>query len=142
MLFGNDRSTLRKVYFDAWHKYKEHLPLEPLEKRLATIILQHPKYHEIFDNPDKYLNYEFSIDQNETNPFLHLGMHTTILEQVSTDRPQGITVIFQQLMHKYGDSLEVEHQMINILVDTLWEIQSTGEDFNEKNYLEKMRKLI
>ncbi len=142
MLYGNDSSTLRKIYFDAWRKFKENLPMEPLEKQLAHTIEQHPKYHDIFNNPEKYLNYDFAIDQNENNPFLHLGLHTTILEQVSTNRPDGITDLFQQLMHKYGDSLEVEHQMINILVDTLWKIQSTGEDFNEENYLEKIRKLI
>ncbi len=142
MLFGNDRSTLRKIYFEAWHKFKENLPMEPLEKQLAHTIEQHPKYHDIFNNPEKYLNYDFSVDQNEANPFLHLGLHTTILEQVSTNRPEGITQIYKALLQKFGNSLEVEHQMINVLVDTLYEIQNTGEDFNEKNYLEKIRKLV
>ncbi len=142
MIYGNDRSALRKIYFDSWHKYKEKLPLEPLEKRLSEIIAQHPQYHSIFDNPEKYLNYDFAINENETNPFLHLGMHTTILEQVGMNRPNGITDIYQQLMHKWGSSLEVEHQMINVLVDCLWHIQNTGEEFDEQSYLKNLQKLI
>lgn len=142
MLYGNDRSALRKIYFDAWHKYKNNLPLEGLEKQLSTIISQHPKYHAIFDNPEKYLEYDFAIDHDGVNPFLHLALHTTILEQVSIDAPKGVTAVYQQLMNKYGDSLEVEHQMINILVDEIQHVHNTGNSFNVENYLAGLQNLI
>jgi hypothetical protein len=142
MLFGNDRNALRKLYFDAWQNHKSQKALEPLEQQLVHLILQHPEYHRIFDQPELYLDRDYLPEFGETNPFLHLSLHLAILEQVSTNRPVGISDIYAQLLHRLGDPNSVEHQMIDILGAALWEVQRTGKPFNESHYLDQLRKLL
>src|SRR6185503_12599779 len=40
-----DRSSLRRMYVDAWHKHLEQRVLEPLEAQIVAIVGEHPEYH-------------------------------------------------------------------------------------------------
>lgn len=141
MLFGNDRQTLRQYYFDAWRKYKNQQAINDFETQLVHVIQQHPEYHFIFDNPEKYVDRDFFPELQESNPFLHLSLHMAILEQITTDRPSGIRQVYQQLLYTVGDPLIAEHQMIEILGATLWEMQNNYAVFDENSYLEKLKSL-
>ncbi len=45
----------------------------------------------------------------ETNPFLHMGMHLALQEQVALDRPAGIQAVYRQLGEQLGDVHDTEH---------------------------------
>ena len=40
-----DRSSLRRMYVDAWRKHREQRVLEPLEAQIVALIGEHPEYH-------------------------------------------------------------------------------------------------
>lgn len=139
MIFGQDRGELRRMYADAWRKRCEEKPLSPLESQIAAVIEQHPEYQA--DITDSDLDRDYAPDGGRTNPFLHMGLHLGIREQVATNRPAGIARIHQALTAKTGDAHAAEHQMIECLAETLWEAQSQNSPPDEKKYLLRLQRL-
>lgn len=139
MIFGQDRNELRQMYADAWRKRLERLPASPLEAQIADVIELHPEYHEAVTAED--LDRDYLPDGGQTNPFLHMGLHLAIREQVSTDRPAGIASVHKALTARSGDPHEAEHAMIEALAETLWEAQSANQPPDEAKYLERLRRI-
>jgi hypothetical protein len=139
VIFGQDRNELRQMYADAWRKRVEELPASPLEAQIADVIAMHPEYHEVVasDNLDK----DYLPDGGRTNPFLHMGLHLAVREQVSTDRPAGIASIHRALTARSGDVHAAEHAMIEALAETLWEAQSANLPPDEAKYIERLRRI-
>ena len=140
MIFGQDRSELRQMYADAWKKHCDKLPMSPLETQIADVIEMHPEYHDELADGD--LDRDYTPDGGRTNPFLHMGLHLGIREQVSTDRPPGIAGVYRDVMMRAGgDAHAAEHEMIECLAETLWEAQSSNAAPDERKYLERLRGL-
>ena len=139
MIFGQDRGELRQMYADAWQKRVEGLPMSPLEAQIAAVIEQHPEYEQAVTGDD--LDRDYTPEGGQTNPFLHMGLHLGIREQVSTDRPVGIASVYRELASRMGDPHAAEHQMIECLAETLWEAQSQNIAPDEARYLERLRLL-
>ena len=134
-MFSQVRDSLREVFFKAWQKHKNQQPIEPIEAQLIDILLQHPEYHPILNNPETYQTKDFA----DENPFLHLSLHMALREQIQTNRPVGIQAIYQRLCTQYGDNLVAEHLMMPCLEECLWEGQRRGTLPDEQEYLEKLR---
>ena len=139
MIFGQDRDELRKMYFDAWQKSRRDVILTPLESQISAVVAEHPEYHEIIDGRNG--SQEYTPDGGQTNPFLHMGLHLAIREQVATNRPAGIRAVYEQICARTGDSHAAEHQMIDCLAEGLWEAQSKNQLPDEQRYLEQLRRL-
>jgi hypothetical protein len=141
MFQHQDREALRRFYFTAWDKARRGEPLEPLERQLAELIGEHPEYHAMLERPDALLDRDFGPEGGETNPFLHLGLHMAIREQVGTDRPPGIRALWQRLSVQHGDAHAAEHSMIEALAETLWRAQREGRAPDEQAYLGALQRL-
>ncbi len=139
MIFGQDRNELRRLYVDAWRKRCEGLPLSPLETQIADVIAMHPEYHA--DLTDANLDRDYTPEAGRSNPFLHMGLHLGIREQVSTNRPAGVAAIHRALVERHGDAHPAEHEMIECLAETLWEAQSANAPPDETRYLERLQRL-
>lgn len=137
---GQNREQMRRLYLEAWRKFSARLPLEPLEAQLAAVIAEHPEYITWIESGNA-LRAEFTPEEGRENPFLHMGMHLAIREQVATNRPAGITEIHQKLSARLGDAHAAEHAMLEPLAETLWESQRLGRMPDEQAYLERLRKL-
>ena len=127
------------MYADAWNKAVAGRPLSPLEAQIASVVEEHPEYHG--EVTDENLDKDYTPEGGQTNPFLHMGLHLGIREQVSTDRPAGINEVYQRLVARSGDRHATEHEMIECLAETLWEAQSQGRAPDEQQYLERLRRL-
>ncbi|MEM8682980.1 MAG: DUF1841 family protein [Pseudomonadota bacterium] len=137
MIFSQDRDTLRRMYIEAWQKQIGGQPMTPLETQIASVVGEHPEYHSALDL--KRLEHDYLPEQGRTNPFLHMGLHLAIREQVATDRPNGIRGVHTDLCRKHGDAHSAEHRMIDALAETLWEAQ--GQEPDEGRYIERLRAL-
>jgi hypothetical protein len=140
LIFSQDRKELRRIYVDAWRKAQSGEVLSPLEAQIARIIEDHPEYQDAMNAES--LTESFSPGAGETNPFLHMGLHLAVRDQVSTDRPAGITTIFHKLTDKYSDSHETEHRMLDCLAETLWEAQKQNAVPDERKYLARLKRLL
>lgn len=140
MLYGQDREALRRVYVEAWRKRTKGLPLSPLEHRVADVIAEHPEYHRLLD-PD-HLARDYPPESGAPNPFLHMGMHIALQEQVASGRPAGIVELQHALRREAASAHDVEHRMMDCLAEALWQAQRTGSPPDEAAYLDCLRKRI
>lgn len=136
-MFSDDRNALRRVYVDAWHKAKTDEPLEPLERQLAEMARRHPEYHDLLDAGYGALDRDWLPEHGESNPFLHMALHIAALEQVTTDRPPGISALYRQLVRDcLGDAHEAEHRIMECLAEALWTTQRHGTELDPTALLE------
>lgn len=139
MIFGQDRDELRRMYVDAWQKHQRGDQLGGLEQQIAIVIADHPEYQALM--LEDAVAAEFQPESGVTNPFLHMGLHLAIREQVATDRPPGIAAAFATLCTKSTDRHAAEHKALDCLAETLWEAQSRNSMPDEAAYLERLRKI-
>lgn len=141
-MFGNNRQQMRQVFVEAWRKQLAGEVMEPLEQMVASIVRQHPEYQKLLADPEQALHKEFPPEAGESNPFLHMAMHISLQEQISTDRPPGITGLYQRLTQRLGDVHEAEHHLMECLAHMLWEAQVNQRMPDEQAYLECIKRLV
>jgi hypothetical protein len=87
---GATREELRQAYADAWRKRNAGQVLTPLEAMIADVIALHPEVHAVVEAPPPGgAAMQAGADPAE-NPYLHMGLHIAVREQVSVDRPPGV----------------------------------------------------
>jgi hypothetical protein len=136
-----DRDASREVFFRVWHKHREGQPMERLEMLILSVIIEHPEYHSLLVDRNVGLHKDFLDCGSGSNPFLHMGLHIALLEQLGTDRPAGVADLYRQLRVKKPDEHLLQHSMMDCLEQTLWQAQSDGCLPNESGYLESLGKL-
>jgi hypothetical protein len=141
MFAGQGREELRRGFIAAWRKFRANEPLQPLEMQIAAVIAEHPEYHAWLEGGD-ILESEFTPERGHLNPFLHLGLHLALREQVATDRPAGISQLHARLTRNKSGAHEAEHAMAELLGEVLWESQRSGVPPDEGIYLERLRRLV
>jgi hypothetical protein len=140
-MFGNDRNQLRQYYIDVWSKARTGQPLEPLETIIADVIRLHPEYQDILSDKDKALGREYLPESGESNPFMHMGMHIAIHEQLNANRPAGIRDLYQKICTHHGDAHAAEHLMMECLGEMMWQAQRQGTAPDESLYLRRLKQL-
>jgi hypothetical protein len=139
-MFNPSRDDVRRFFCDARRKQRDALPLTPLEAIAADWIARHPEYHGTLDDPAHALQAEFPPDAGRENPFLHLSLHLSLVEQVQIDQPPGIRDAWQALMRATGDEHEAAHRAIDALAETVWEAQRDRSPPSNERYLERLRR--
>jgi hypothetical protein len=134
-MYAQDRARMRQFIFEAWRKAVAGRPLEPLERQIAEVVARHPEYHPLLEDAEGAQTREFRPESGEDNPFLHLGLHIAILEQVATDLPPGIRDAYRRIAAHTGDAHEAEHRIMDCLAAALWEAQRNGQPANEAAYI-------
>jgi hypothetical protein len=138
--FGSPtRDQLRQAYSDAWRKHVAGSPLTPLESMLADVIGLHPEYQALVQDGDAALAFEPGAAPVAENPFLHMGLHMAVREQVAIDRPPGVRDLHRRLQAQCGDVHGAEHALMEALAETLWEAQTDGRTADENRYLSLAR---
>jgi len=138
MFNSYSREQLRLTLAQAWAKHLQRLPLSPLEALITDVVGVHPEYQGIVGDSQAAIAFEPSTAGAE-NPFLHMGLHLAIREQLSIDRPPGIRDLHRQMQMRLGSPHEAEHALMEALGEALWEAQRSGMAPDEKRYLEIAR---
>ncbi len=86
-----------------------------MENMTIEVILLHPEYHAMLDDPGRYQDKDYPPEIGDTNPFLHMGMHIAIGEQLSIDQPAGIRKRFERLLKLTGNEHDAAHQVMECL---------------------------
>ena len=133
MFYNTQVQDTRSRFFTTWEKNQAQQPLDQLESQLLAVILQHPEYHSTLEQQD--IDYQYQPEQGMSNPFLHMGLHLALRDQILLDRPQGIKAVFQNLLERHGDAHHVEHLCIEQLALSLWSAQRDQRLPDEQAYL-------
>jgi len=139
-MFNPTRDQSRAFFFDLWAKHQARSPLTALEAIALDIVLEHPEYHAILGDPERYRDRDWRPEGGETNPFLHLAMHLAIAEQLSIDQPPGIRALHEALAHRHGSAHDAHHDVMECLAEVIWNAQRHGAGFDNQAYLDCVRR--
>jgi Domain of unknown function (DUF1841) len=139
---SHTREQLRAAYAEAWRKHLASSPLTPLEAMITDVIGVHPEYHAVVADPEAAMASAPDPSGSAENPFLHMGLHMAVREQVSIDRPPGIRELQRQLLARHGDLHRAEHMLMEALGETLWQAQRAGRPPDEGQYLALARRRL
>jgi hypothetical protein len=141
VIFDNmSRDQLREMYRSAWRKFKTQQTLSPLDRQIVAVISEHPEYRVIVESAAADLA-NYSPRSGQLNPWLHMGLHLAIREQVATDRPAGIAEVHARLASQAGGAHEAEHRMLETLATAMFDAQRSGKPPDEAVYLDRLRSL-
>lgn len=138
MLFGSDRTALRRTFAQAWARRVQGLPLEPSQARIADVVAMHPEYHSLLEDAQS-LQRDFGSDEGGGNPFLHMALHLSVREQQASDRPPGVAALLDALLRRTGEQHAADHEAMECLAQVLWEAQRAGTVPAEDRYLACLR---
>jgi hypothetical protein len=141
-LFSPSKEDVREFFCHAWLKQQASGVLTPLESIAARWIVEHPEYHVILNQIEAAKEADFSVENGQTNPFLHLSMHMSLSEQVQINQPVGIRSISQQLTLRFDSEHSAQHAMMECLAQVLWQAQQQGTAPDMDLYLESLNRLI
>ncbi len=142
-MFGNDRREMRRFFTQAWNKHNHGETLEPIERLIAVIIQKHPEYHTILEQEELALDKDYPPEAGESNPFLHISMHLGLQDQISMDRPPGISAAYRKLiMANGGDAHAADHMIMECLAQMIWDAQINNKTPDEQAYLECIDNLV
>jgi Domain of unknown function (DUF1841) len=129
------REQLRRSYSDAWAKHVAHSPLTPLEALIVDVVGAHPEYQALVSDAQNAVAFEPGASGATENPFLHMGLHLAVREQVAIDRPPGVRDLLSQLRSSRADPHDAEHALMEALGEALWQAQRAGRAPDEMQYL-------
>ena len=139
-MFSPTRDQSREFLFDLWDKHRAGTPLTALESMALAVVLEHPEYHAVLEDRERYLDRDWKPEGGETNPFLHLSMHLAIEEQLSIDQPPGIRAAVDGLAHRHGSMHDARHDVMECLAEIIWQAQRNATGFDNAEYLNCLKR--
>jgi Domain of unknown function (DUF1841) len=145
-LFNPSRDEVREFFFAAWAKFKTQQTLTDLEKIALGVMHMHPEYQTILDKPEQFKQQEYFPEFGETNPFLHMSLHMSILEQISINQPIGIADIYEKLKLKHQSEHQFEHlaqhDILECLAETIWQAQRNNSALDGQQYFINLQQKV
>jgi hypothetical protein len=135
-MFAPSRDEARRFFFETWRRYRAGETLSDLEKVALQVISVHPEYHALLDDPERYLEHDFTPGDGGLNPFLHLSLHLAIEEQLAIDQPPGIRTRFERIAAAAGSEHDAKHALLECLAETIWQAQRSNAAPDARTYLE------
>ena len=142
-MYDVNTHDVRRYFGHVWQNRLNPLQLDALQQKALRIIEAHPEYQTYLERIEDYLDKNWTPEQGETNPFLHLSLHLSIEEQVGIDQPFGIRAIHQELVGMHNDNwVKAVDEMMEALVETIWQAQRHNQGLDVNAYMTRLRKLV
>ena len=138
-MFDPSRDQARQFFIEAWQKHRAGSVLTPLESVFVDIAGLHPEYHAVLEDADA-IDRDYSPDDGQINPFLHLSLHLAVEEQLSIDQPPGLKGAFAQLQLRLGNRHDALHEVLECLGETIWQAQRNRQPPDGAAYVNAVRK--
>ena len=139
-MFQPSQHDVRAFFCGAWRKQRHGEPLSPLEAQAATWIDEHPEYHATLADEAAALAASYTVEDGRENPFLHLAMHLSILEQTGIDQPTGIRQAVQLLAARRQSLHAAHHEVMECLGEMIWASQRSGLPPDGEAYIDCVRR--
>lgn len=139
-MFDPSREQARRFFIEAWRKRRQRQLLSPLEDLAAHLVALHPEYHAVLEEGEAAVWREWTPQEGQSNPFLHLALHLAVEEQLSIDQPPGLRAAFSALLARSDDRHAALHAVIECLAATLWQAQKSQCPPDGEAYLECVRR--
>ena len=138
-MFNPSREQVRQFFCESWRKHRERSILDGAEATAADLIAEHPEYHALLEDSRAALEREFTPENGQSNPFLHLSLHLAVAEQIGIDQPRGIKEAYAVLRQRL-DVHDAEHLIMECLAEALWRAQRENTPMDGAAYLGSIRR--
>ncbi|MBM3388717.1 MAG: DUF1841 family protein [Betaproteobacteria bacterium] len=139
-MFAPSQQDVRRFFCETWRRQRQGLPLDTMQTKAAPWLALHPEYDGDLADEAAALAAVYTVEEGRTNPFLHLSMHLSLVEQVDIDQPRGIRQAFEALRDRRGSEHEAHHQMMDCLGEMIWASQRSGLPPDGQAYLDCVRR--
>lgn len=139
-MFNPSREQVRQFFCDAWRKHRNREVLQGAEAVAADLIAEHPEYHVLLESEQEAVEKEFTPENGQMNPFLHLSLHLAIAEQISVNQPIGIRPAYEKLRQRL-EVHDAEHAIMECLAETIWKAQREGGAMDSLAYIESINRV-
>lgn len=128
----------RQFLFELWEKAQNNQELTSTEKSILKIIEMHPEVHSVLSNPEVFSDHEFDID--EPDPFVHIELHSVVLDMIHQDSPSGIRSIYDKRVNQTGDKHATQHELMLAVFEWLAvDSFNETEQRNEQQFLSDLK---
>jgi hypothetical protein len=141
-MFNPSQDDVRRFFCETYRKHRANEILTPLEAIASDWLKQHPEYDDDLKDVDAALGADYSVENGQTNPFLHLSMHLSIAEQISIDQPPGIRAAATALAQRLQSEHEAHHHIMECLGEMIWNSQRSGLPPDGAAYIDCVRKRV
>ncbi len=135
-MFTPSQSDVRKFFCAVHAKSLAGEPMTALETLAGQWIAEHPEYHADLSDQEQALGRMYQVEDERSNPFLHLSMHLSISEQCSIDQPRGIRQAIELLAVRRQSLHEAHHEAMDCLGRMIWESQRASRPPDGQAYLD------
>lgn len=139
-MFAPSQLEVRKFFCEAYRKQRDGMPLTPMEAIAADWIFQHPEYHGDLSDEEAALAAVYTVEEGRTNPFLHLSMHLSLIEQHKIDQPRGVRQALDLLAARRQSLHDAHHEAMECLGEMIWTSQRSGMPPDGHAYLDCLRR--
>lgn len=141
-MFTPSQHDVRRFFCEVYLKQRTDQILTPLEAIARDWVTQHPEYASTLTDIEAAVAADYSIENGQSNPFLHLSMHLSIAEQISIDQPPGIRQAFLALAQRLSSEHEAHHRIMECLGEMIWTSQRNGLPPDGAAYIECVKRCI
>ena len=135
-MFAPSQEDVRRFFCETWRRQRAGIPLDAMQAKAAPWVMLHPEYDGDLADEAAALAAVYTVEEGRTNPFLHLSMHLSLVEQVDIDQPRGIRQAFEALRDRLGSEHEAHHHMMDCLGEMIWASQRSGLPPDGQAYLD------
>ena len=139
-MFQPSQHDVRSFFCGTWRQQRDGLPLTPLQAQAARWIDEHPEYHATLADEAAALAASYRVEDGRENPFLHLSMHLSILEQTGIDQPTGIRQAVELLAARRNSLHQAHHEVMECLGEMIWSSQRSGLPPDGLAYIDCVRR--
>lgn len=139
-MFSPSQDDVRRFFCQVYAKLQSQSLVDPLETLAGQWVAEHPEYHVHLSDETTALTQQFTGEDGQSNPFLHLSMHLSISEQCSIDQPRGIRQAVELLATKRQDLHAAHHEVMECLGTMLWESQRSGRPPDGQAYIDAVQR--
>ena len=138
-MFQPSQNDVRRFFCEAYARHQVKAPLQAMQALAARWIDEHPEYHPDLADEATALTTVYTVEDERTNPFLHLAMHLSIEEQLTIDQPSGMRQAVELLAARLGSLHQAHHEVMECLGEMVWTSQRSGLPPDGLAYLEAVR---
>jgi hypothetical protein len=139
-MYNPSQDDVRRFFCQVYAKQQAQTLIDALEVLAGEWVAEHPKYHAVLTDEASALTQQFTGENGQSNPFLHLSMHLSISEQCSIDQPRGIRQAVELLASKRNSLHDAHHEVMECLGTMLWESQRSGQAPDGQAYIDAVQR--
>lgn len=141
--FWTSPATHRNYFYQIWTSAKEGKTdeLKPEERQLVKIMFEHQEYRNQFEIADILDDHIFDPER-ETNPFIHVAMHSVIENQLALRQPIEAYQFYLGLRKKKLSHHEALHLLMAIMAPLIFKVVRSHDAFDEGYYVRLLRKYM